>query len=148
MDRFFLIVLFLVTLGAESGSFMLEQAACLGRVRVMAIGAFAPPNGRVDLPLGHAHFLFAVADIAEIVAGFLQEQGGDLSMTKVTVLAFFLLDDRVNGLHAEIFIGELLVAFQTFLPLEFPLGKCRVHRRQKDGAGQKNQQSDEQHPPV
>jgi hypothetical protein len=148
MGRFLLIVLFQVALGAGGSTFMLEQVACLGRVGIMATGAFSRPDGRVDLPLGQAHFLLAVAGIAEIIARFLQEQRGDLAMPKMTVLAFFLLDDRVDGLHAEILTGELRMAVQTFFSLKFPLGKCRVHRRQKDDAGQEHKQSDEKRPLV
>jgi hypothetical protein len=70
-----------------------------------------------------SYFLFFMTSVTHLIARFFEQQLRYDAVSQVAVLTFFLLDNRVNIFHLEVFIGKFLVALQTFLSRKsFPLG--------------------------
>ena len=96
-------------------------------VGVMALRTFARLERRMKIFSGQPDLGRAVAVQADLVAVFLEQQFGHSSVSEMTTLAFFLLDDRVKVFLRKILRFKFRVAIQAFLTGHF-LGGMAVRR--------------------
>jgi hypothetical protein len=94
---------------------------CLGCMGIMAASAFPPLQGCMDVRPVHSDLFLSMARVAELIAYLLQEKLGNDTVSKVTVLAFFLLDSRMDVFHLGVLFREFLVAVSTILLDELSL---------------------------
>jgi hypothetical protein len=91
----------------------LQQMTCLGGMGIMA-GCTSPSfQGSMNVGLVQTYFLFGMAGITDLIPLFFQQKLRNQAMAEVAVLAFFLFHNRMDILHRQVLIGELLVAIET-----------------------------------
>ncbi len=103
-------------------------------MRIVAGRAFSAIQRRMKVLFGNPDLFLRVAIEAQVVAVLFQDEFGHDAMPQMAILALFLLDDRMNILHAEVFFSELRVAVETILAREFFPRRRTGARRQQDTA--------------
>lgn len=117
-----------------------EQVPRRRSMGLMAHGALASREGRMDMGLLKAEFLSRMTRVAEVIALLLEEKFRKETMAKMTRFTSLLLHDGVNLLHPQVAIRELRVTVETVLRGEslslrgielrgFPPGNLAVNRK-------------------
>ena len=104
---------------AEVCPFGLEQVICLGCMGIVAERALPVFQRSMDMGLGQAELLFAVAGVTNLIADFLENELRDNTVTKVAAFAFLFLRHRMDIFHRQVFLLEFGMAGKTVL-----LRKC------------------------
>lgn len=119
-----LIKLLFVAAIAGPVPFGLQHALDLRPVRIMALAALARLKRGVNIGLVKADLVLCVAVHTELAAILFQQELRYPAVAEMTLLAFFLPDNRVQVFHREIFVSEFGVAVGAFFGCKF-LG-CRT----------------------
>src|SRR5512139_4049695 len=82
-----------------------------------------------------------MARIAELIPFLLHQELWDYAVPQMAVFALLLLHNRVDALHAQIFLGKLRMAVEALLASEFHLGRRSVGFCTDDNAAE-----DRRHP--
>ena len=96
-------------------------------MRIVAERALPVFQHAVDMGLGQAELLLAVAGVADPVADFLEYELGDDPVAEVTTFTFLFFRHRMDMFHRKIFLLEFGMAGKAFLlreRLSFELGRA------------------------
>jgi hypothetical protein len=98
-------------------------------MRVMAGNALSSFERRMDVLLAQADLLFTVAGVTGFISVFFQNELRHQTVPKVTLLAFFFLDNLMNIFHPHVFVGKLLMAVEAIFLCKSPsLGRLSSKR--------------------
>src|SRR5574341_1434562 len=133
-----LVRFFLVAPVAGLAALGLHQVARRGAVRIVAVGAPAALEGRVDVLPVEPDLPPGMTLIAELVALLLHDGLGDQPVPQVARLALVCLHRGMEILHPEVLLGESLVAIEAVL-----LRELGFRRPSFQASGEQEEQEDE-----
>ena len=88
-------------------------------------------QGGVDAGTVHADLFLAVALVAELITGLLQQQFGNHPMAEMTFLTLVVLEYRVDIFQSLVFFSGCAMTVEAFLFGELPGSSGRLHRSKK-----------------
>jgi len=118
MNYFLFVVLLVVALVTGLLACRHEEVACLGCVRVVAVGAFSFFQCRMDYRFFKSQGLSFMAGIADLIPRLFEQKLGNDAVPQMAFLAFSLFDYRMDIFHCEVGVGKLRVTVETLLANE------------------------------